>query len=95
MFDSIVKGGFKIITLTQDEINKLRFGIPTSTGLICICAQCNEYIEGTNYYIGVLNDVMCEACCNAYVTSNTMYKEDRLFEQNNIDRIFERLTETY
>lgn len=77
------KLGIKYIPMTNnDRVN---------VGLGDICDQCCKDLDDKSVYIPVLNLVMCHDCSSKYLKSNKMYKEDRKYQERNIEDLFNRL----
>lgn len=86
----IVKNGkgFKVIALSNEECEKLGWGImmdstPSSYGMICM--WCDNIIMDEVYYVAVLNDVMDKKCYDEWISTATYYPEDKPVEDRNFN----------
>lgn len=90
--------GFKVISLSTEEAEKLNWGIwtrnedDTEDECYFLCMNCNHCIEDELYYIAVLNDTMCKDCYKEWLKNAKRYSEDIPIEDRNFNYYKEKLS---
>ena len=69
---------FLIIKLSDEEANKLNFGIfQNDNDNLFLCGSCNVICNGSDmYYIAAINDILCEDCMNDFIENMNHYIDD-------------------
>lgn len=75
--------GFKIISMSTEEVQALGWGLDEGT----VCMNCDNIIDKDkeSIYIACLNDFMCRKCYEKWLSRAKRFFDDVPFEDRNLN----------